>query len=385
MKRIFMLFAFAVIGLGLFLAWRADWLSPPSRAYSGTHARPVLHVATATVKVEPMPIMLQAIGQVETEHSVSLRPQVSGVLQKVFFTEGDAVKVGQLLFRIAPAPFAARLASAKASLARDRAALDYARAQARRLAPLAKLDYVTPQEYENAQTTAAQAKAALAVDAAAVRQAHIELAYTEIRAPISGLTGNLNVKAGNLVSTTDTTPLVVINQIRPILVHFAIPQQQLDEVRQYRRAAPIKVAVTREDGSGNLGEGMLVFIDNAVNPQTGTVMLKARLANNSESLWPGQFVGIRATLTTQPHAVVVPASAVQMGQDGSYVFLVENGKPVLRGVDVDRQVGDLAVIRTGLRGGETVVTHVPSTLEKGSAVIAEAKGGFETADKADKR
>ncbi|HET8701954.1 MAG TPA: efflux RND transporter periplasmic adaptor subunit [Nitrococcus sp.] len=385
MKRALMLLGFTAVAVGLLLAWRADWLSLVSTTNSRPHSRPVLHVATTTVKVQPMPILLQAVGQVETEHSVSLRPQVNGVLQKVLFTEGDEVKAGQLLFRIDPAPFAAQLASAKASLARDQAALDYAQAQARRLAPLAKLDYVTPQEYESAQTTAAQAKAALAVDAAAVRQARIELAYTEIRAPISGLTGNLNVKAGNLVSTTDTTPLVVINQIRPILVHFAIPQQQLDEVRQYRRAAPIKVAVTREDGSGSLGEGLLVFIDNAVNAQTGTVMLKARFANDSESLWPGQFVGIRATLTTQPHAVVVPASAVQVGQDGSYVFLVERGKSVLRKVDTDRQVGDLAVIRTGLRGGETVVTHVPSTLENGSTVIAEAKGGFETADRAGER
>src|SRR5699024_4856861 len=124
---------------------------------------------------------------------------------------------------------------------------------------------------ENAQTTAAQAKAALAADKAAVQQARIELAYTEIRSPIKGRTGSLNVKAGNLVSTNDTTPLVVINQIRPILVRFAIPQQRLAAVRQYRRAAPIKVAVTRENGSGNLGEGTLVFIDNAVNTQTGTI------------------------------------------------------------------------------------------------------------------
>lgn len=385
MRRALLLLGFAVVALGGSLVWHADWFGQLGNARPVHRPRPVLHVATAAVKVQPMPILLQAVGQVETEHSVNLRPQVSGVLQKVFFSEGEEVKADQLLFRIDPAPFAARLAAAEASLARDQATLDNARAQMRRLAPLAKLDYVTPQEYENSQTAAAQAKAALAADEAAVQQARIELAYTKIRSPIDGLTGSLNVKTGNLVSTADTTALVVINQLRPILVRFAIPQQQLIAVRQYRRAAPIKVAVTQEDGSGNLGEGALVFIDNAVNTQTGTIVLKARFANDGERLWPGQFVGVRATLTTQPRAIVIPASAVQVGQDGNYVFLVENGKAVLRGVDVDRRMHDLAVIRTGLRGGETVVIHVPGTLAEGSAVVAEVKGGLETADRAGER
>lgn len=385
MKRALLLLGLAVIAFASSLVWHADWLSQSTDAHPSRLPRPALHVTTTAVKVQPMPILLQAVGQVETEHSVSLRPQVSGVLQEVFFAEGKEVKAGQLLFRIDPAPFAAKLAVAKASVARDRAALDNARAQMRRLAPLAKLDYVTPQEYGNAQTVAAQAKAALAADEAALQQARIELAYTEIHAPISGLTGSLNVKAGNLVSTTDTTPLVVINQIRPILVHFAIPQQQLGAVRQYRRVAPIKVAVTREDGSGNLAEGALVFIDNAVNTQTGTIMLKARFANDGERLWPGQFVGVRATLTMQPHAVVVPVSAVQIGQDGNYVFLVENGKAVLRGVNVDRQIGDLAVIHDGLRGGETVVTRIPATLEAGAIVDAQMEDGLETAQRASGR
>lgn len=380
MKRALLVVAFALTAGALSLVWRADWLSQSSDARPGPLPRPVLQVVTAAVHVQPMPVLLHAVGQVEAEHSVSLRPQVTGVLQEVFFTEGDEVKADQLLFRIDPAPFAARLAAAEASLARDQAALDNARAQMRRLAPLAKLDYVTPQEYENAQTAAAQARAALAVDEAALQQARIELAYTEIRTPISGRTGSLNVEAGNLVSANDATPLVVINQIRPILVRFAIPQQQLGTVRRYQQAAPIKVAVTREDGSGDLGEGVLVFIDNAVDSQTGTVMLKARFANREERLWPGQFVGVRATLTTQAHAVVVPASAVQIGQAGSYVFLVENGKTILRGVHVERHVDDLAVIRDGLRGGETVVTRVPSTLEDGVAVDAEPEDRLETAE-----
>lgn len=385
MKRALMLLGFAVIAFGSSLAWRTDLLSQSTHAHHGPRPQPALHVATTTVKVQPMPVLLRAVGQVETEHSVSLRPQISGVLQEVLFAEGEEVKAGQLLFRIDPAPSAARLAAAKASVERDRAALENARAQMRRLAPLAKLDYVTPQEYENAQTAAAQAKAALAADAAAVQQARIELDYTEIRTPISGLTGSLNVKAGNLVSASDITPLVVINQIRPILVRFAIPQQQLDTVRRYQQVAPIKVAVTREDGNGNLGEGALVFIDNAVTTQTGTVMLKARFVNREEHLWPGQFVGIRATLTMQPHAVVVPESAVQIGQGGNYVFLVENGKAVLRGVNVDRHIGDLAVIHDGLRGGETIVTRIPATLEAGALVDAQMKDGLETAQRASGR
>ena len=321
------------------------------------HQRPdagPLPVDVDTARVQPMPLLIQVVGQVQSEHSVQLRPQVSGLLKDVYFSEGQTVAAGQKLFRIDPAPFEAALASAKA-------AAENTQANADRLAPLAKRGYIIPQDFENARTTAAQA-------AAAERQAEITLSYTDIRAPITGRTGSLEVKSGNLVAPTDAAPLVVINQMKPILVQYSIPQQALEQLRAYQAKHPIDVVITHDNGTGELDRGQLVFVDNTVNTSTGTVMLKARLPNAREQLWPGQYVGVRMQLTLQANAVVVPVSAVQTGQDGNFVYLVESGKAVTRPVKVDRQVDNLAVIAAGLKGGEQVVTLVPRNLRPELAV-----------------
>ena len=307
-----------------------------------------LPVDVDTARVQSMPVLVQAVGQVQSEHSVQVRPQVNGLLQQVSFSEGQTVAEGQSLFRIDPAPFQAALASAKA-------AAENAKANADRLEPLAKQEFVTPQEYENARANADQA-------AAAYQQAQINLSYTDIRAPIGGRTGSLAVKSGNLVAPTDAAPLVVINQMKPILVQYPIPQQVLEQVRAYQAKHSVDVIITREDGSGQLDRGQLVFVDNTVNTSTGTVMLKARLPNAHEQLWPGQYVGVRMQLALQANAVVVPVSAVQTGENGNFVYLVEGGKAVTRPVKVDRQLDNLAVIASGLKGGEQVVTLVPRNL-----------------------
>jgi multidrug efflux system membrane fusion protein len=349
------------------------------------HRRPILHVDTTSAKVRAEPVLLDAVGQVQTEHSVNVHAQVSGMLQKVFFQEGDEVKQGQLLFRIDSAPFKAQVAAAKAALQRDQAALANARAQAKRLAPLAKLDYVTPEEYQNAETTADQAKADIAADEAALKQARIKLAYTKIHSPISGRTGNLNVKAGNIVSANDQTPLVVINQIKPIQVSFSVPQRQLIRIRQFQQQGPLKVMVSQEEDSTTLAAGKLVFINNTVAQQTGTVMLKALFANPKEHLWPGEFVGVQLTLTVEPRAVVVPVTAVQVGQSGNYVFLVKNGKSAIQRITVGRQINGVAIVSAGLNGGERIITHVPRRLEAGMRVksdtrtAAASSGGGESA------
>jgi RND family efflux transporter MFP subunit len=320
-----------------------------------------LVVETAAVKVQPMPIALQAVGQVQSEHSVQIRPQVSGLLKEVYFTEGQAVTQGQKLFRIDPSQYETALIAARAEFA-------YAQEQAKRLAPLAGKEYVTTQEYDTARAAVDQAQAAL-------KQAEINLAYTDIRAPITGRTGSLSVKAGNLVAPADSAPLVVINQMQPIQVQYSIPQQSLSELRRYQAQHSIRIFITNEDGSGDLGEGELVFIDNAVNTDTGTVMLKARVGNAHERLWPGQYVGVRTRLTMQPDAVVVPLTAVQTGQDGNFVYIVEQGSAAIRAVRVDRQVGDLAVIASGLKSGETVVSRVPRNLRPGVKVVIAAAAG----------
>jgi multidrug efflux system membrane fusion protein len=170
------------------------------------------------------------------------------------------------------------------------------------------------------------------------------------------------------VAPTDTTPLVVINQMKPILVQFTVPQQMLEAVRRYQSRQSIKVFITHEDGGDPLGQGQLVFVDNAVNPDTGTVLLKARLPNDNEQLWPGQYVGVRMQLALQSDALVLPQTAIQTGQDGVFVYLVRDGIAQIQPVKVDRQVDDLAVIAAGLKPGDTVITHVPRNLRPGLPV-----------------
>ena len=310
-----------------------------------------LTVSMGQAKVQPMPLTLTAVGQVISEHAVQIRPQVSGMLKQVYFTEGQSVEAGQKLFLIDPAPFQAALASAKA-------AWENAKANADRLEPLAKQDFATPQEYENARATADQAEAAY-------QQAQINLSYTDIRAPNAGRTGSLSVKSGNIVAPTDALPLVAVNQMQPIQVQFQLAQQFLPQVRDYDAKHNLKVSVTHEDGSGHLDDGKLVFIDNAVNTVTGTVMFKAALPNKQEQLWPGQYVGVTLQLALEQNAVVVPQSAVLTGQQGNYVYVVTDGVAQPQNVKVDRQIGDLAVISTGLKGNEKIVTEVPRTLRPG--------------------
>lgn len=337
--------------LAVLLAWRVVENARAARMRPQDQPLPV---NTATVRLQPMPVTIDAVGQVQSEHTVQVKPQVNGILKQVFFEEGQYVEAGQRLFQIDPAPFEAALASAKA-------AAEDTQANADRLEPLAKQDYVTAQEYQDARSAADQA-------AANYRQAQINLSYTDIRAQVSGRTGSLSVRAGNLVAPTDATPLVVINQMKPILVQYNIPQQMLEDVRAYQAKHPIKVVINHENGVGELDEGSLVFIDNAVNTSTGTVMLKARLPNQHEQLWPGQYVGVDMQLAIQKNAVVVPQSAVQTGQDGNFIYLVVDGKAVVQDIKIDRQIGDLAVVSSGLKGGETVVTLVPRNLRADLAV-----------------
>jgi RND family efflux transporter MFP subunit len=347
---------FVIAVLVALVEWRTAGNGGKSK---GKRPDSALVVETAAVKVQPMPVSLQVVGQVQSEHSVQIRPQVSGILKNVYFKEGQEVNKGQQLFRIDPSQYQTALNAARAEW-------EYAKEQAQRLAPLAGKEYVTTQEYDNARVAADKAQAAL-------KQAEINYAYTDIHAPIAGRTGSLGAKSGNLVAPGDTTPLVVINQMQPILVQYSIPQQSLSELRRYQAQHSIRIFITNEDSSGDLGQGVLVFIDNTVNTDTGTVLLKARVPNAHEQLWPGQYVGVRTQFTVQPDAVVVPQTTIQTGQNGNFVYVVENGSAAIRAVQVDRQVNDMAVIASGLKEGETVVTRAPRNLRPGVKVVSTAE------------
>jgi RND family efflux transporter MFP subunit len=320
-----------------------------------------------------MPVIVETVGTVEPEHSVAVRAQVNGVLEQVLFREGDKVQKGQLLFRIDDRALRAALDQAKAALARDQAQLREAEAQRERLKPLAEREYITRQEYAQAVASAEALAASVGVDRAQVEAARVQLGYSEIRAPITGRTGSLAVKAGNLVSAAATTPLVVINSIQPVRVAFNIPQAYLEEVRHEARSGGMRVQISREQGGATVAEGEVVFIDNTVNPETGTVLLKARIPNTDETLWPGEFIAARLILKVEPNAVVVSAAAVRPGQNGSYVFVVEEARARLQPVKVSRQIEDLAVIAEGLEGGEAVITEIPYDLAPGKTVKVVGK------------
>jgi RND family efflux transporter MFP subunit len=332
-------------------------LTACTRAAESPTAPKPLTVDTTVARVQPMPVVLQAVGQIVPEHSVQVRAQVTGMLTKVLFTEGQAVNAGQHLFQIEPAPFEAALRSAKA-------AWENAKGNADRLELVLEKGYVSQQDYRNVRSTAEQA-------AAAYTQAQINLSYTDVRAAISGRTGSLTVKSGNVVSASDVAPLVTINQMEPIQVQFSIPQQFLPRVRRYRAEGRIKVTITSDDGAGELDAGKLVFVDNSVNSSAGTITLKAQCPNDREQLWPGQYVGVTLQLTSEPKAVVVDDTSIQVGQRGSFVYLVVDGKALAHDITVDRQVGELAVVSSGLVGGEHVVSRVPRNLRSGMSVASD--------------
>lgn len=329
-----------------------------------------LFVKATRAIVKPMPVLIEAVGTVEPEHSVQVRAQVSGVLKSVSFREGDKVKAGQLLFQIDPRTFEASHQQAQAQLARDQAQVENSRVQQERLAPLLKREFITRQEYDVAVTSVKSLEATVAADRALVEQARIQLEFTRIHAPISGRTGALAITPGNLVPTGGSgMPLVTINSTDPILVTFSVPERQLKEIRKQQNEKEMRIEILPDRGGAPVAEGKLVFIDNTVTPQTGTVLLKTRVSNTKELIWPGQFVNVRIVLAIEPEAVVVPEVAVQPGQEGSFVYLIDAANKVqVQPVKVSRQIGNEVVIASGVKAGDHIITEIPQALQPGAAV-----------------
>jgi multidrug efflux system membrane fusion protein len=353
--------------------------SPKKAKGKGKGAGGPLTVRAVQAIVKPMPVLIEAVGTVEPEHSVQVRAQVSGVLKSVEFKEGDRVKAGQILFQIDPATYEAQYKQALAQLERDKAQLENARAQQQRLEPLLKREFITQQEYDVAVTSTKSLEATVAADQAVAEQSRIQLSYARIAAPISGRTGALAVKSGNLVQAAGGgVPLVTINTMDPILVGFSIPERQLEEIRKYQSDRQMRIEILPDRNAPPVAEGRLVFVDNTVTLQTGTVLLKTRVPNPKELIWPGQFVNVRIVLTIEPESVVVPEAAVQPGQDGSFVYLIdENSKVKVQPVTVARQLGAEIVIATGVKAGDRVITQIPQALTPGATVTiaGEGKGG----------
>jgi multidrug efflux system membrane fusion protein len=328
-------------------------------------------VVVGTAVRRPMPVRVTAIGNVRPDESVTVRSEVMGPLATVHFEEGSDVRRGQLLFTIDPRPFEAHLRRAQAQLARDTATAAHARREAARYAELFTHGLVSRSQYEEMTANAAAAEATVRADRATVEDARLMLERTKIRSPIAGKTGRVLVTRGNLVEA-NATELVVVNRLRPIEVGFAVPAEHLAEIRRRMGQAPLAVAAT-PSGAAEPVVGRLTFVDNRVDPQTGTIQLQATFANEDARLWPGQFVDVVLTLSVEQDALVVPAAAVQSGQQGAYVFVVgTDGTVESRPVAVARQVGDDIVLTSGVAEGETVVTEGQLRLVPGARVEIQA-------------
>lgn len=337
----------------------------PERRAGAQQAVPV-HVANVVQKT--IPVQLRAVGTVEAYSTVSVRSQITGSLTRVHFKEGRDVQKGDLLFTIDPRPFEAALKQAEAILARDVAQLENALQQARRYEELVKKQYVSQEQYDQIRTNAGALEAVVQADKAAVENARVQLSYCYIYSPVTGRTGSLLVSEGNVVRVNDATPLLVINQVSPIYVNFTLPEQHLSEIKRRMDGGKLRVEANRQNE--NLDEqGVLSFVDNAVDRTTGTIRLKATFANDSRRLWPGQFAQVALTLSNQPDAIVIPSQAVQTGQDGQHVFVLKSDSAVeLRSVVVSRTLDGEAVIEKGLQPGEKVVTDGQFLLGPGSKV-----------------
>jgi membrane fusion protein, multidrug efflux system len=369
------------------------------QAESGAMVFPPVPVSLKTATEESVPIQVRAVGTVEPYTSVEVKAQVGGELLNVKFAEGANVKKGDLLFEIDSRPFRetlrqaeaalrrneAQLRAAEANLARARAQLKNAQTDAARYAELSKEGLSARMQVEQVRTAAEVAaesvradeaaiesfRATLESDRATVEQARLNLSYCEIRAPISGRTGNLLLHPGNLVKANDDKPLVVINQIAPIFVTFGVPERYLSSISHQNTRRKLVVDASAGANSGVV-RGNLSVIDNTVDSKTGTIRLKATFDNRDGNLWPGQFVNVALTMEPQT-ATVIPSEAVQAGQQGSFVYVVKadqtvEARPVLVGQAFEGKV----IVEKGVTSGETVVTDGQSRLFPGAKVVASA-------------
>jgi len=325
-------------------------------------------VTAAKVTVKTMPVLVEVIGNVEAYANVSVRTQVAGEIERAYFKEGEYVKKGQLLFTIDRRPFQAALDQDLANLARDQAQLQNAEAQAERNGRLFEEGVISREQYDTVRTNARALEATVRADRAAVETAKVNLGYCSINSPLDGRTGSYQVYPGNIAKANDTV-LLVINQIHPIQVGYAVPEQYLAEVRSYQGRSPLRVEASISGDARRPAAGVLTFIDNAVDTATGTIKMRAEFPNLDDRFWPGQFVSVAMQLTARAHATVVPSQAVQTGQAGKYLYVVNaEMKAELRQVVTGVSVAGETLIEKGVVPGETVVTDGQLLLAPGSLV-----------------
>ncbi|HEY1291154.1 MAG TPA: efflux RND transporter periplasmic adaptor subunit [Burkholderiales bacterium] len=348
----------AAVGLGSYLVV-ADGRTAKSAKEAGKgKGGAAVAVTVARVVQETVPVRINAIGNVEAFSTVQVKARVDGQITDVNMREGAAVKKGEVLFRIDQRPYEAALRQAEANALRDTAARDHARSQETRYQELLEKNFISKDAYAQIRTNAATAEATAKASQAALENARLNLEYCTIRSPLDGYVGRVLLQAGNMVRANDVNPLLVINQVRPIYVNFAVPEQNLSEVRQYMAKGPLAVEAIMPETQQVRPSGKLIFIDNAVDPNTGTIRMRAQFDNADAALWPGQFVNVSVRLYEQTDAIVVPSTAVQAGPDGQYVYVVNSEMIAdLRRIAVQRTDGERTIIAKGLAKDELVVVR----------------------------
>jgi len=333
----------------------------------------IVPVEVATVQQVDVPLNIQAIGTVEPIQSVPVRSQAGGYLSEVYFQEGQDVEAGKLLFQIDARSLNAIAMQMKATLEQTRVQSINAQDQFHRYEELYKKNFISKGEYDQVRTTAEALEAAVKAQEASLEKASLDRQFATIRAPISGRAGILQVHKGDLIKANDTI-LITLNQLRPINIKFAIPEKDLSAVRAAWEEENVPVnAVLSKDG-GKSVKGRLIFVDNTVDVHTGSILLKAQFENDDEILWPGQFMDVVVVLKTLKNALVIPSQAIQTGQQGTYVFVVDSNKKAEMRKIIPGQIQDeLTVIKEGLKSGETVVTDGQVRLVSGAMV--EFRGG----------
>ena len=375
MKRVIIAVTFLAVLAAGGIAYETFVLKAAEPPRTAQNAPPAVPVLIAPVTRKPMPVRLDAIGTVQPIANVAVKSRVDGQIAEVKISDGQAVRTGDVLFILDTRAAEAQLKLAEASLTKDKAQLENAKRDVARFKPLTEKEFVSHQQFDTAQTTAASLEATVLGDQATVDNFKVQLTYYTIRSPMDGRVGTIALKTGNAVKAQDTISLVTINQIKPIYVSYSVPQRELPSIRTAVGAGTVPVRATVPGDPGGPIAGKIFFFDNQIDPTTGTISLKAIFDNADERLWPGEFANVSTTLRVDSDAIVVPASAVQVGQNGSFVYVVKGDNTVeFRPVTVSRTINNESIIAKGLNGDERVVTDGQLRLTNGSRVEIRTSG-----------